>query len=295
MIYVVNSGDTLMGIATRFSTTIRAIMEANVICNPNLVFPGQPLIIPEPGINLPKAGGYPYYVVNYGDTLWCLSNQFSQTIRSLAAANQISDPNRLFAAQELLVRFEPPNTVQLFNEWNRMGGVSCEELNSLQIHGIYYIGTFQWETLGESAVPYLVSLLGHSCATVRFYTVLSLGRIGKGEGTRLALRQAQNDQDTSIAELARIGLQRYQLIGAWSKRIHLTTQDTILHQLPNLTATGIPVPKGTPVIALRWNIPSPTGEEGPRGDIQIYDYVQLTATGESGYIPRVGFNEILMI
>ncbi|QGH33143.1 LysM peptidoglycan-binding domain-containing protein [Gracilibacillus salitolerans] len=109
MLYVVKSGDTLAGIAARLGTTVGGILEANVICNPNLIFPGQPLIMPDLGIDLPKSGVYPYYVILYGDTLGCLANQFSQSIVSLAAANQIRDPNQIFAGSELLVRFEQPD------------------------------------------------------------------------------------------------------------------------------------------------------------------------------------------
>ncbi|MGO4889483.1 LysM peptidoglycan-binding domain-containing protein [Anaerobacillus sp. MEB173] len=295
MLHVVQNGDTLGGIAASYGTSIGAIMNANVICNPNLIFPGQPLIIPQAGIDLPRAGGYPYYVVLYGDTLWCIANQFSQSVASLAAANQIRNPNQIYAGSELLVLFEPPNPQELFDEWNRMGGVQCEEMSSLQVHGIYYIGSFRWETLGERAIPYLTDLLRHSCDTVRYYTVLSLGRIGTGMQTRLALQQALNDEVPYIAELARFALQRYQLIPVWTKRIHIITSNTILLNQPTSSSPSHPISKGTPVIVQRWNIPSPTGEEGPRGDIQMFDLVQITGTGQIGYLPRVGFNEIVMV
>lgn len=295
MLYVVKPGDTLAGIAMRVGTTVERILEANVICNPNLIFPGQPLIISDPGVDLPKAGGYPYYVILYGDTLGCLANQFSQSIVSLAAANEIRDLNQIFAGSELLVRFEQPDPLQLFNEWNRIGGVPCEEISSLQLHGIYYLGTFLWESLGERAVPYLLPLVRHSCDAVRFYTVLSLGRIGTGVGTRLALQQALNDQALFIVELARFALQRFRLIPFWSKRIHIITADTVLFNQPNFASSSITIPKGIPVTVLRWNVPSPTGEEGPRGDVQIYDLIQISGTGQTGYIPRVGFNEIVMV
>ncbi len=295
MFYIVKSGDSLSGIATRFRISVMEIMEANVICNPNLIFPGQPLIIPEPGVELPKAGGFPYYVVQFGDSLWCLSNQFSQSIGSLSASNQIPDPNQIFVGRELLVRFDQPNPFELFNQWNQTGLESCGEMSSLQIHGIYYIGTFRWESLGERAVPYLLPLLRHSCDTVRYYTVLSLGRIGTGTSTRLALQQALRDSETSVVELARLALQRFQLVQTWTKRIHITISEQVLFNQPNSNSASISVPKGTPVIGLRWNIPSPTAEEGPLGDIQIYDLVQLPETGQTGYFPRVGYNAILIM
>lgn len=87
MLYLFQRGDTLSNIAIKFGTTIPSILVINVICKPNLIFIGQPLIIPQPGLDFPKAGGSPYYVIQPGDTLWCLGNQFSQSAASLAASN----------------------------------------------------------------------------------------------------------------------------------------------------------------------------------------------------------------
>lgn len=44
--YTVAQGDTLSNIATRFGTTVQAIMVANDLGNPNLIYPGQVLTIP---------------------------------------------------------------------------------------------------------------------------------------------------------------------------------------------------------------------------------------------------------
>lgn len=295
LLYLVKQGDTLTNISRSSGISVQEILTSNIICNPNLIFPGLPLIIPEQILNLPKAGGYPYYILNYGDTLWCLSNQFQQSISSLAAANQIMDPNAIFSGRELLVRFEPPNPDELFEQWNELGGVQCDTMNSMQIHGVYYIGSFQWEALWERAIPYLLQLLNHPCDTVRFYTVVSLARIGTGVGIKIALQEAAHDHVSTIAEMARLGLYRHQLILNFGKRIHVVTNDTSLLAAPNGQSQQTAIGAGTPVIVLRWNIPSPTGEEGPRGDIQIYDLVQVPLTGQIGFLPRVGFNEIWLI
>jgi LysM repeat protein len=45
-VYVVRPGDTLFSIALRYGVTIQAIMSANGLFNPNLVFVGQSLRIP---------------------------------------------------------------------------------------------------------------------------------------------------------------------------------------------------------------------------------------------------------
>jgi LysM repeat protein len=71
--YTVVSGDTLARIAQRFGTTVQAIVTANGIANPNLIFPGQvlnipgatgtpgganPTPIPSPGGGVPISGGF---------------------------------------------------------------------------------------------------------------------------------------------------------------------------------------------------------------------------------------------
>lgn len=44
-IYIVKSGDTLSGIAQKYKTTYQKIAKDNNIVNPNLIFPGQKLVI----------------------------------------------------------------------------------------------------------------------------------------------------------------------------------------------------------------------------------------------------------
>ena len=43
--YTVRRGDTLWAIARRYHTTVAALVAANNIANPNLIYPGQQLLI----------------------------------------------------------------------------------------------------------------------------------------------------------------------------------------------------------------------------------------------------------
>ncbi|MFZ3131784.1 MAG: LysM domain-containing protein [Desulfosporosinus sp.] len=45
-VYVVKKGDTVYKIAKRFGTTMQAIIAANNLQNPDLIYPGQILLIP---------------------------------------------------------------------------------------------------------------------------------------------------------------------------------------------------------------------------------------------------------
>ena len=50
MVYIVQPGDTLRSIATRFGTTAEAICTYNNLPNCNLIYPGQELLIPTPEV-----------------------------------------------------------------------------------------------------------------------------------------------------------------------------------------------------------------------------------------------------
>lgn len=229
--------------------------------------------------------------MNYGDTLSCLANQFSQSVESLSVANQIENPNLIYPKQELLVGITPPNPEELYQQWN-IPKDRCEFLNSLWIFNVFYHGSFLWETLGERAVPYLNRLLTHPCQEVRFYATMSLGRIGQGKEVLSALQQALEDEDPFVRNLATLALKRYQLIHQWTKRVHVTTSNMYLMENLTKNAQSKFLPEGTPIFVVRWNIPSPTGEVLPPGNIATFDLVEIVETGETGYLVRAGYGGI---
>lgn len=297
MLYIVKPGDTLAIIARRLDTTVAAIMEANVICDPQRIFAGEALIIPVPGLNLPKSGGSPFYVVLPGDTLFCLAGQFHTTVNRLARNNQITDPDGIQAYRELMVLPVAPNIDRLASTWRDTPGENCLIFEP-QRYGIYYLGTFEWYALGTRAIAPLLELTRHPCPEVRYYSALSLGRIARDVSGRvkIALRRLFNDPDPTVAEIARLAYRRLRLAEMGYRRTHLLTiADQLIPDLNDLSRPTITLEAGTAVVVLRWHIPSPTGEEGPRGDIQIYDQVEVISSGRIGFIARRGNNEISMV
>lgn len=228
------------------------------------------------------------------DSLYCMAVEFNTTVENLVNGNQIKNPNEINQGSELLVAYKQPNGEQLYNMWDKIGNRDCNTMSSLETHGVYYIGTFMWQSLGEKAIPYLTELLNHKCADVRYYTLLSIGRMPIYKMV-WNLSQMVNDPDKRVANMAALVLKRMRLVNDIGKRIHVTIgNNKLLSNLGNNPLTT-ELPEGTAVRVLTWGIPSPSGEEGPVGGVQMYDYVQMLSTGETGFLPRVGHSEIVMI
>jgi len=120
-IYIVRPGDTLFGIALRFSTTVSALQRANSIPNVNLIYVGQRLIIPAPGPvgpvptaitipsnNVPGSVITPtsvmrVYTVRPGDNLYTLAIRYNTTVWDIARVNGLNDPNLIFVGQVLTI------------------------------------------------------------------------------------------------------------------------------------------------------------------------------------------------
>ncbi len=105
--YTVQRGDTLGSIALRYGTTINAILAANPqITNPNVIYPGQVLVIPVSNNGtggIPSTGAVTYTVVR-GDTLGNIAASYNTTIASILALNpQIVNANLIYPGQVLMI------------------------------------------------------------------------------------------------------------------------------------------------------------------------------------------------
>ena len=99
----VQKGDSLSKIALRCNTTVNALQRANPsITNPNLIRPGQVIILP--GATLPNDATTEYYYVRNGDTLKGIAIKFHTNVDNLLRLNpEIRDPNFIKTGQRLVV------------------------------------------------------------------------------------------------------------------------------------------------------------------------------------------------
>lgn len=103
--YVVQPGDTLAAIASKWGTSVEAIVAANAIGDPNLVVAGLHLRMPygaAPAIEVPPADEEAY-IVESGDTLWSIAWHYDTSIEALMSANGLSDPGLLLIGQRLVI------------------------------------------------------------------------------------------------------------------------------------------------------------------------------------------------
>ena len=97
--YVIQPGDTLSEIAQRYGTTTTALSSLNGISNPNRIYAGNTLKVPENG-----SSGAQYYTIKSGDTLSGIALRYNTTVSALARLNGISDPDRIYAGTRIRIR-----------------------------------------------------------------------------------------------------------------------------------------------------------------------------------------------
>ncbi|QHE53908.1 C40 family peptidase [Pontibacillus sp. HMF3514] len=91
--YTVQSGDSLWKVSQRFNTSIQAIKRENQLSS-NVLHAGQALSIPE------QASTASTYDVQYGDTLWIISQKFGVSIQNIMNWNNLSS-TQLYPGQTL--------------------------------------------------------------------------------------------------------------------------------------------------------------------------------------------------
>lgn len=97
--YVIQSGDTLSEIANRYGTTVAALTQLNGISDPDRIYAGNTLKVPEGTGFVPQ-----YYTIRSGDTLSGIAQQYGTTVTALARLNGIPDPDRIYAGERLRIR-----------------------------------------------------------------------------------------------------------------------------------------------------------------------------------------------
>jgi len=95
--HTVETGQTLDSIGKQYGVSPRAIASENKLANPDRIYAGMVLAIPE-STNAPRR-----YAVKSGDTLGSIAQAHGTTVAALSELNKIEDPKLIRAGQELRI------------------------------------------------------------------------------------------------------------------------------------------------------------------------------------------------
>ncbi len=156
--HIVQPGENLYRISLSYNVTISALAQANNISNTAQIYVGQQLIIPdltqavESNLFAPEPT---YHVIQPGETLQTIANQYGLTVQQLAQINNIANPNLINRGQTLTVFAAPPITETLNTE-NPLQNVAPEIAAPSMLDATMY--TVQpGETLADIAVRFGIS------------------------------------------------------------------------------------------------------------------------------------------
>lgn len=99
IIYIVNKGDTLSGIASKYETNYQKLAEYNKIKNPNVISVGQKIKIPT-SIKTQEI----VYIVKKDDTLSSIAKKYNTSVSKLVQLNKIKNPNLIMVGQKIKIR-----------------------------------------------------------------------------------------------------------------------------------------------------------------------------------------------
>lgn len=102
--YTVKKGDTLSEIAAKYGTTYQTLASYNGIANPNKIYAGQVIKIPN---GTSSTSTSTTYVVKKGDTLSGIAKKFGTTWQKIYEDNKSvigSNPNTIYAGQKLIIK-----------------------------------------------------------------------------------------------------------------------------------------------------------------------------------------------
>ena len=107
----VKAGDTLYNLAATYNTSVDAIVKANNLSNPNMIFVGQNLQLSgssntvsanQPAHNdAPAASANGSYTVKAGDSLWAIANNNGMTLSDLLSLNGLQASAYIFPGDTL--------------------------------------------------------------------------------------------------------------------------------------------------------------------------------------------------
>lgn len=176
--HTVLAGDTLRSIAIAYGTTEESLIADNNIANPNRIIVGQQLIVgtetaasaaPTTEVEAPAAeaseGETVIHTVQRGEYLSSIARRYGISNDMIIAANNIGDPNQLYAGQQLVipvgVTAEEAAAV-LYPTPNAVHGTGRELVVDLSNSRVYAFenGMLMYEAVSSNGLPVTPTVRG---------------------------------------------------------------------------------------------------------------------------------------
>lgn len=106
--HTVVQGETLSLIARKYGVNVEDLVAVNKIKNPDIIFPGQVLLLADPApADKTAATTSPahrlVHEIQRGDTVWDLARKYGVEMGQIIAVNGISDPRKLEIGRKLVI------------------------------------------------------------------------------------------------------------------------------------------------------------------------------------------------
>ena len=93
----------MWGIAEEYGTTVDELVSLNSIIDPNLIYVGQVIQI-NTGEQIQSGDtNHTFYIVQPGDCLWSIAQEFGTTVNNLVELNNISNPDLIYVGEDLRI------------------------------------------------------------------------------------------------------------------------------------------------------------------------------------------------
>ena len=151
ILYKVQRGDTLSGIAQKHNTTVIHLVEINNIKNPNLIYTGEIIIISCNHNNNQNTNNSSntIYIVRRGDTLSEIAQKYNTSVSELVRLNNIQNPNLIYVGQKLKLKTNDSNIVYTVKKGDTLSEIAQKyntsvselvRLNNIQNPNLIYVG-----------------------------------------------------------------------------------------------------------------------------------------------------------
>ncbi|TAK14935.1 MAG: LysM peptidoglycan-binding domain-containing protein [Anaerolineae bacterium] len=258
--YIIQSGDTLSTIASRFGLTVDQIVAANDLINPDQISAGTQIKLP--GVDWVR-GVLDTRLVNFGETMRTLSRRYEVTFPTFSRLNGAVSPGQLFVGYPAML----PTETGEFLAGDR--AVLATEETSLELTAA--AGMNVWMVAGQNRVAGTARMLAGD-------VLILPGTTGTGPGalpspiSRLSLEPLPLVQGKTTVIRASAAGEPLTLSGALVDRpLTFYTQD--IGELVALQGVHAMLPTGLYPFAI----------EGTLADGSGFSYSQLIAVQSGGY------------